>query len=155
MTLVELNLITFVDERLSHMLEAPDMWGSSESVELQILQLLEIRSLLHGSPDHQADWKHVQIDYERFIAKQVPGSPPTTLTALLGPEPDKVIPLLAQFVAEQLRVHPSHTPTQARNVWEIAMIESILVKVRTAVESERDRVESYGLRPVKVTDKVA
>lgn len=153
MTWVASNLINFIDERLSHMLEAPRMWGSSESVELQALQLLEIRSLVLGSPDRQSRWQHVQIDYERFIAKRFPGAPPVTLTALLDQESDKVIPLLAEFVAEQLRVRPSRAPAQARNAWEIAMVESIMTKARTAVESERDRFESYGLRPVKVTDK--
>jgi hypothetical protein len=153
---VESNLIDFVEKRLNHMIEAPSMWGSTESVELQVLQLLEIRSLVLGSLDNQLGWQHVQIDYERFIAKQFPDAPPTTLTALLGPESDKVIALLAQFVAEQLRVHSSRMPTQARNAWEVAMIESIVtMQLRAAGGRGRDSVQSYDLRPVKVTDKVA
>lgn len=155
MTSVESNLIGFIDDRLSHMLEAPGMWGSSESVELQVLQLLEIRALLLGPPDLQSHWRHVQTDYERFIAEQFPGAPPTTLTALLDEELDKVIPLLARFVAEQRRVQPSRNPIQIRNAWEITMVESFVDKIRAAVESERERSESYDLRPVKVTDEAA
>lgn len=155
MTWVVSKLTDFIDERLNHMLEAPRMWGSSESVELQILQLLEIRSLVLDAPDAQSDWHHVQTDYERFIAAQFPGAPPTTLTALLEQEPDKVIPLLAQFVAEQRRVQPSSGSSQSRNAWEVTMIEAIMARVRAAVESERERPESFGLRPVKVTDQAA
>lgn len=155
MTWVVSKLVDFIDERLNHMIEAPSMWGSSESVELQILQLLEIRSLVLGAPDGQSHWHHVQTDYERFIAAQFPGSPPTTLTALLDQEPGKVIPLLAQFVAEQRHVQSGGASPQSRNAWEVAMIESIMARVRAAVESERERPESYGLRPVKVTDKAA
>ena len=155
MTWVVSKLIDFIDERLDHMIEAPGMWGSSESVELQILQLLEIRSLVLGAPDAQSHWHHVQTDYERFIAVHFPGAPPTTLTVLLDQQPSKLIPLLAQFVAEQRRVQSSGNSLQNRNAWEVAMIESIMVKVRAAVESERETSENYHFRPVKVTDKAA
>jgi hypothetical protein len=155
MTWVVSKLIDFIDERLNHMIEAPGMWGSSESVELQILQLLEIRSLVLGAPDAQSHWHQVQTDYERFIAVHFPGAPPTTLTVLLGQEPSRLIPLLARFVAEQRCVQPSRNPTQIRNTWEIAMVESLVTRIRAAVESERDRPESYDLRPVKVSDEAA
>lgn len=159
MTWVVSKLIDFIDERLNHMIEAPGMWGSSESVELQILQLLEIRSLVLGAPDGQSDgqshWHHVQTDYERFIAAHVPGAPPTTLTALLDQEAGKVIPLMAQFVAEQRRVQSSADSPQTRNAREVAMIESIVARMRAAVESERERPEDYQLRAVKVTDEAA
>src|ERR1043165_10108661 len=145
MTSVESNLIGFIDDRLSHMLEAPGLWGSSESVELQVLQLLEIRSLVLGPPGIQSHWRHVQTDYERFIAEQFPGAPPTTLTALLEQEPDKVIPLLARFVAEQRHVQPARNPAQIRNAWEIAMVEAFVTKLRAVVESERERPETYDL----------
>ncbi|HEX3475757.1 MAG TPA: hypothetical protein VHT91_12075 [Kofleriaceae bacterium] len=155
MTWVVSKLIDFIDERLNHMLEAPSMWGSSESVELQILQLLEIRSLVLGAPDAQSHWHQVQIDYERFIAAHFPGAPPTTLTVLLEQEPIKLIPLLAQFVAEQRRVQSSDDSVRNRNAWEVAMIESIMAKMRATVENERERSENYHFRPVKVTDKAA
>ena len=155
MTWAVSKLIDFIEERLNHMIEAPGMWGSSESVELQILQLLEIRSLVLGAPDVQSDWHHVQTDYERFIASRFPGAPPMTLTALLEQETNKVMPLLAQFVAEQRRVQPSGGSSQSRNAWEVTIIEAIMAKVRATVESERENPESIGLRPVKVTDQVA
>ena len=155
MTWLVAKLIDFIDERLNHMIEAPSMWGSNESVELQILQLLEIRSLVLGAPDAQSHWHHVQTDYEHFIAAHFPGAPPTTLTALLDREPGKLIRLLTEFVSEQRRLQPSGDSPQNRNAWEVAMIESIMAKVRAAVERERERPEGYGLRPVKVTDEAA
>jgi hypothetical protein len=47
MTPLGSRLLCFIDERLQHMLDAPEMWGSNESVEFQLLQLLEIRLLDH------------------------------------------------------------------------------------------------------------
>lgn len=155
MTWVVSKLIDFIDERLNHMIEAPGMWGASESVELQILQLLEIRSLVLGAPDAQSHWHHVQADYERFIAAHFPGAPPTTLTVLLDQESIKLIPLLAQFVEEQRRVQSSSDFLRNRNAREVAMIESIMAKVRARFENERERPENYHLRPVRVTDQVA
>ena len=149
------KLIDFIDERLDHMIEAPGMWGSSESVELQILQLLEIRSLVLGAPNAQSHWHHVQTDYERFIAAHLPGALPTTLTALLDQEPGKLFPLLAQFVAEQRRAQSSGDPLQSRNAWEFFVIETIMAKMRPASEREAESSVNYHVRPVKVTDKVA
>jgi len=155
MTWVVSKLIDFIDERLNHMIEAPSMWGSSESVELQILQLLEIRSLVLSAPDGQSHWHHVQADYERFIAAHLPGAPPTTLSVLLDHEPSKLIPLLAQFVAEQRRAQSSGDSVQSRNAWEFFVIESIMAKMRPTLEKESESSVNYHVRPVRVTDKVA
>ena len=95
------TLLRFIDERLDQMLEAPQLWGADESVELQILQLLEIRFLI-VSPGRPENWRQVQGDYERFLEEPLAGSPPTTLTARLGPERRSDLwPLLTAFVAEQ------------------------------------------------------
>jgi hypothetical protein len=100
------RLLEFVDERLDHMLEAPDMWGTGESVELQILQLLEVRVLLL-EPAQADDWRSVQSDYEHFLAMQFPGAPPTTLSALLGDRQDELTARLGQFIAAQRAAHPA------------------------------------------------
>ncbi|HSK03375.1 MAG TPA: hypothetical protein VK932_19120 [Kofleriaceae bacterium] len=97
-------MLDFVDDRLDHMLEAPDMWGSGESVELQILQLLEMRVLLL-EPDQEEGWRSVQTDYEHFLAKQFPGAPPTILSVLLEDRSGELTTLLGQFVAAQRDVH--------------------------------------------------
>ncbi len=104
MTDLASRLLEFVDDRLDHMLEAPDMWGSGESVELQILQLLEMRVLLL-EPEQAEGWRSVQSDYEHFRTKQFPGAPPTTLSVLLEERPGELTTLLGQFVAAQRDVH--------------------------------------------------
>lgn len=100
MTSLDSVLLDFVDARLDHMLEAPEMWGSTESVELQILQLLEVRSLVLD-PDQTDGWRSVQVDYERFLAAELPDSPPTTLAARLGNRQGELTTLLGRFVAAQ------------------------------------------------------
>lgn len=61
------RVLRFIDERLQHMLDAPEMWGSRASVELQILQLLEVRLLVVGAPTRPLHDREVQLDYERSI----------------------------------------------------------------------------------------
>jgi len=116
------TLLRFVDERLDQMLEAPEMWGADESVELQILQLLEIRFLITAQPRSQADWRQVQADYEHFLADHLPGSPPTTLTARLGAErrPELWSLLTAFVVASSIRYAPQSTATSRRSRRSIA-----------------------------------
>ncbi len=111
MTDLASRLLEFVDDRLDHMLEAPAMWGSGESVELQILQLLEMRVVLL-EPEQAEGWRSVQSDYEHFLAKQFPGAPPMTLSALLEERPGELTTLLGQFVAAQ---RDAHRPVPVRN----------------------------------------
>lgn len=148
------TLLRFVDERLDQMLEAPQLWGADESVELQILQLLEIRFLI-VSPRGPENWRQVQGDYERFLEEQLPGSPPTTLTARLGAERRAELwPLLTAFVAEQ-RTRRYADAIVDRNLAEIQAIEHLLAAARAAWESERDRDDTHGSRPVRLTIEAA
>jgi hypothetical protein len=146
-------LLRFVDERLDHMLEAPEMWGSDESVELQILQLLEIRMFVTTSMTSPEDWRTVQADYERFLDEQLPGSPPTTLAARLGGERRREIsPLLATFVARRRQLHPVNLVAD-RNRDEIQTLERLLAVARSAWETERERRDTHGSKRVRLASE--
>lgn len=149
------TLLRFVDERLDHMLEAPEMWGADESVELQILQLLEIRLLIVAPPRSHDGWRHVQLDYERFLDERFPGSPPTTLTARLGAERRRELwPLLAAFVAAQRLQHQARAAVD-RNLEEIQAIDRLLAAARAAWEAEQDRRDTHGSKSVRLTTEAA
>jgi hypothetical protein len=150
MTSRESRLLKFIEERLAHMLEAPQMWGASESVELQILQLLEIRMMILG-PATEGSWRCVQADYERFIATQLPGAPPTTLSSLFGQREDDVFPLLARFVSTQQKTYPSEDAVaqRNRNMDEIAKIKFLtrLLEIRSTYGARWVRVDEQDVQP--------
>jgi hypothetical protein len=148
------TLLRFIDDRLDHMLEAPEMWGADESVELQILQLLEIRLLIMAPPRSQDGWRQVQHDYERFLDEHFPGSPPTTLTARLGAQRHRELrSLLAAFVAAQRLQHQVRAVD--RNLEEVQAIDRLLAAARAAWEAERDRRDTHGSKPVRLTTEAA
>jgi hypothetical protein len=145
------TLLRFVDDRLDHMLEAPEMWGADESVELQILQLLEIRLLIAAPTPRQDDWRQVQLAYERYLAEHLPGSPPTTLTGRLGTaRRGDLWSLLGAFVAAQRLQYPVRTAVD-RNLEEIQAIDRLLAAARAAWEAEPDRRDTRGSKPVRLT----
>lgn len=149
------TLLRFVDDRLDHMLEAPEMWGADESVELQILQLLEIRLLIVAPSRNQDDWRQVQRDYERFLDERFPGSSPTTLTARLGAERRRELwSLLAAFVVAQRAQHQVRGSGD-RNLEEIQAIDRMLSAARAAWEAEPDRRDTHGSKPVRLTTEAA
>ncbi|TMQ14590.1 MAG: hypothetical protein E6J90_01830 [Deltaproteobacteria bacterium] len=149
------TLLRFVDERLDHMLEAPQLWGADESVELQILQLLEIRLLIAAQRQGPEDWRQVQLDYERFLAEQLPGSPPITLTARLGAERrGELWSLLAAFVAMQRQQHLVRAGVD-QNLEQIQAIDRLLAAARADWEAEQDRRDTYGSKPVRLTIEAA
>jgi hypothetical protein len=40
------RLRAFVDHRLQSLMTTPEIWGAPESVELQVLQILQVRALV-------------------------------------------------------------------------------------------------------------
>lgn len=105
------DLIDYVDRRLDLALKAPRMWGSLESTELQVLQLLEFRALALG-----AATTDVTPSYFKFVEEKVTGAIPTTLASQLphdrpAPEREKlVLGLLSEFVARNREVGVVSTP---------------------------------------------
>lgn len=147
MTSLASRLLDFLDERLDHMLEAPSMWGAGESVELQILQLLEVRALILA-PAHAAGWRAVQPEYERFLARQFPGSPPTTLSVRLGARQDQLTAVLGQFIEAQRAAYARSD--DERNADEIRTVEGLLELGRRAAGRVSGRRDTHGDRLVRL-----
>ncbi|HND33071.1 MAG TPA: hypothetical protein PKY30_06805 [Myxococcota bacterium] len=97
------GLLIFTLERLTELLKYPAMWGGAESVELQVLQLLEIRLKLVGAGEDDLD--ALKGRYLAFLAREVGGAP-TLLHKRLGLErqssPD-FIRLLTRFAGEEVQ----------------------------------------------------
>jgi hypothetical protein len=149
------TLLQFIDQRLEQMLEAPEMWGADESVELQVLQLLEIRLLVAKPAGDHADWRDIQRNYERYLDEHLPGSPPTTLTARLGAERRRELyPLLRGFVAAQRLQHAAQASVD-RALEEIQAIDRLLAAARAAWDAEQDRRDTHGSRPVDLENTAA
>jgi len=125
MTPLGSRLLDFIDERLQQMLDAPELWGSNESVELQILQLLEIRLLVVTAPTRPLHGREVRLAYEQFLAARFAGAPPITLSELLGPERQaEIFTLLAGFVTAQRTHHPASITAAQRNADELVKVTS-------------------------------
>jgi hypothetical protein len=104
MTSVEGRLLRYIDERLMDMIQAPEMWGANESVELQIIQLLEVRYLVLNPLAQGTRSRQVFHAYVGFLAARFPDDPPEPLSALLaryGREPEFAA-LLGNFVQAQI-----------------------------------------------------
>jgi hypothetical protein len=87
------DLVCWIDERLSHVLDAPPMWGCPEAVELQVLQLLQIRALAGVSPE-LARPGGVFNAYLAYLRERFPRQPQRPLFELIG-EDDETYSKLA------------------------------------------------------------
>jgi hypothetical protein len=77
------TIIRYIDRRLDAMLRAPAMWGSDESVELQVLQLLELRALTVRPQDELQHPRATLDAYVAFLRRKFPKDPCTNLASLL------------------------------------------------------------------------
>lgn len=102
--------LAHIDRRLNAMLIKPDGWGGHAEVELQCLQLLEVRSILQGGFAVSAVAAHAA-----FLKGALPfHSPPTTLAVsldALGRNGD-FARLLCVFVTAQQNVQNQAAQTQ-------------------------------------------
>ena len=72
------------------------MWGSDEAVEMQVLQLLEMRALALG-PGHPAENPREVLDrYAAFLRERFPSMAPGPLHRLA---PAELVGVLRQFCA--------------------------------------------------------
>ncbi len=62
------RVLRFIDEQLDAIRKRPGMWGPDIAVELQILQLLEFRSVLLRPALEDANPRAVLDAYEEFLA---------------------------------------------------------------------------------------
>jgi hypothetical protein len=96
--------LKFIDGRLDSMLRVPEMWGADESVELQILQLLQLRWLTL-SPESEQKLGRIKQDYIQYVRSKFPQEPPETLAAILARHGRRaeLSALLEEFVEQERR----------------------------------------------------
>lgn len=73
----------WVDQRIEDMLAAPRMWGSDEAVELQVLLLLEIRTLALRPEELAADPRCILDAYAAYLTKTYPAKPNRPLSQIV------------------------------------------------------------------------
>ncbi len=121
MTPTERRVLAFIDTRLESMLRAPAVWGSDESVELQVLQLLELRLVVMAPLPALKQDRRVQDAYEAYLLRIFPGAPPETLTSLLAgsKRQAELSSLLDRFIKQQrLLLHAGGVMLRDRaDVW--------------------------------------
>ena len=78
--------VAYIDRRLATMKRAPKSWGSPESLELQALLLLELRTFLLRRRTYANDPYEVRDAYARFVAHKFPDSPGRFMADVLPAE---------------------------------------------------------------------
>lgn len=76
-------ILRYIDDQLDAIARAPEMWGPPQCVELQVLQLLEFRSVTLRPQLEKNNPRAVLDRYDEFIARRFPGAPPAPLAVLL------------------------------------------------------------------------
>ncbi len=77
------RMLGFIDEQLTSITQRPGMWGPNIAVELQVLQLLELRSVVLRPALEASNPRAVLDAYEAFIARKFPNQPPLALASIL------------------------------------------------------------------------
>lgn len=77
------EIVTWVNERIEDMLAAPRMWGSDEAVELQVLLLLEIRTLALRPEELAANPRCILDAYAAYLTKMYPAKPNRPLSQIV------------------------------------------------------------------------
>jgi hypothetical protein len=107
------DMVRWIDERLSHMLEAPPMWGCPEAVELQALQLLEIRALAQDVSPELARRGGVLDAYLAYLRERFPRQPQRPLFELIGEDDETYSKLAAGLRGFRDAILPRMTPRAA------------------------------------------
>jgi hypothetical protein len=83
MSALQTTILAYIDEQIQAILSAPEMWGSDESVEMQVLQLLEFRSVTLRPELEKRNPRTVLDEYHGFLKKTFPGAPSYPLFGLV------------------------------------------------------------------------
>lgn len=86
MSSLQERLLGYIDEQLDAIRRRPGMWGPSIAVELQVLQLLEFRSVVLRPALEASNPRAVLDAYQEFLRRELPGAPPLPLASLLEKE---------------------------------------------------------------------
>ncbi|MEZ4293900.1 MAG: hypothetical protein R3B70_02905 [Polyangiaceae bacterium] len=145
MSAVEDILLKFIDRRLEAMLRCPEMWGTDEAVELQVLQLLRIRALTLR-PQSESKRPRATLDaYGCFLRRKFPKDGVANLAALLEQrgEQNQLSAILAEFRAEMAqRVTPQNPFDEHDIVLVLSMRRDVQVPRASTVTSFYDRFHS-------------
>ena len=77
------TIVAWTDQYLHEILAAPRMWGSLEAVEMQVLQLLEVRALALRPDQELASPRRVLDTYVAFLRDRYPTQPSIPLFSLV------------------------------------------------------------------------
>lgn len=92
------SVITWVDARIADVLRAPRMWGATaESVEMQLLQLLEVRDVAADARGERVDTAWNCFLRERFPHQRAAGS------TLVNGDFDALAALMRDFTTSRVR----------------------------------------------------
>src|SRR4051794_35426300 len=78
--------VAYIDRRLATMKRSPRSWGSLESLELQALLLLELRTFLLRRRTYASDPYEVRDAYARFVTHRLPENPGRFMADVLPAE---------------------------------------------------------------------
>jgi hypothetical protein len=87
-------LLEYIDDRIGTMQTAPGSWGSTESLELQALLLLELRTFILRRGIYANDPFEARNLYIRFIRNHFPGAPASFMVDAAGDQADAMVPNL-------------------------------------------------------------
>lgn len=100
----ESRLLEFVAIRLESMLRRPAVWGSLQSVEERILQLLELRRVLLVPSASVNDTRRFMQTYSKFVMRALDGATAEPLAVQLERRgrSAELTTLMAKFVESEL-----------------------------------------------------
>ena len=87
-------VIEYIDDRLETMQTAPGSWGSTESLELQALLLLELRTFILRRRAYERNPFEARNLYIKFVRDHFPGSPASLMNDAAGERSDLIVPKL-------------------------------------------------------------
>jgi hypothetical protein len=93
------TILRYIDDQLDAIARVPAMWGPPQCVELQVLQLLEFRSVTLRPELEKNNPRAVLDSYDEFLARRFPGAPPAPLAVLLESEQrsSELMTILGEF----------------------------------------------------------
>jgi hypothetical protein len=120
-----LDAVEYLDKRLATIDKTPGTWGSLESLELQTLLLLEVRTYLLRPKTHQKNPFEVRSAYIRFIRSHIKDASAESIAVqlarqgnadelprLLGEFRDQVVVQLGPEEPLSATLPPQHPPKQ-------------------------------------------
>ncbi|MBL8715252.1 MAG: hypothetical protein JNL79_04620 [Myxococcales bacterium] len=95
-------IAAWTNRRIDEVLVAPRMWGSREAVEMQVLQLLEIRALALRPGPELANPRRVLDMYLQYLQQHYPEQPAEPLFSVLAQADDEAFGAVLRDFREEL-----------------------------------------------------